>query len=87
MSKRTEWDTKGDSDESNNLLIYQHKAKLQQAVKDNSFLVVTGETGSGKTTQLPQYLHQAGTFVPWDLCLQNIKLTRKLYTLYYSLRV
>uniref|UniRef100_A0A8C7Q319 Helicase ATP-binding domain-containing protein n=1 Tax=Oncorhynchus mykiss TaxID=8022 RepID=A0A8C7Q319_ONCMY len=43
----------GDSDESNNLLIYQHKAKLQQAVKDNSFLVVTGETGSGKTTQRP----------------------------------
>uniref|UniRef100_A0A8C7K0U0 RNA helicase n=1 Tax=Oncorhynchus kisutch TaxID=8019 RepID=A0A8C7K0U0_ONCKI len=46
--------------ESKNLPIYQHKATLQQAVKDNSFLVVTGETGSGKTTQLPQYLHQAG---------------------------
>uniref|UniRef100_A0A8K9X255 RNA helicase n=1 Tax=Oncorhynchus mykiss TaxID=8022 RepID=A0A8K9X255_ONCMY len=61
--------------ESKNLPIYQHKATLQQAVKDNSFLVVTGETGSGKTTQLPQYLHQ------------NIKLTRKLYTLYYSLRI
>ncbi|XP_029571082.1 probable ATP-dependent RNA helicase DHX40 [Salmo trutta] len=60
MSKRTKWDTKGDLDESKNLPIYQHKATLQQAVKDNSFLVVTGETGSGKTTQLPQYLHQAG---------------------------
>ncbi|CAB1348950.1 unnamed protein product [Coregonus sp. 'balchen'] len=59
MSKRAKW-SKGDSDESKNLPIYQHKAKLQQAVKDNSFLVVTGETGSGKTTQLPQYLHQAG---------------------------
>uniref|UniRef100_A0A3P8XX97 RNA helicase n=1 Tax=Esox lucius TaxID=8010 RepID=A0A3P8XX97_ESOLU len=46
--------------DSKKLPIYQHKASLQQAVKDNSFLVVTGETGSGKTTQLPQYLHQAG---------------------------
>ncbi|XP_064880540.1 probable ATP-dependent RNA helicase DHX40 isoform X3 [Oncorhynchus nerka] len=60
MSKRTKWDSKGDLNESKNLPIYQHKATLQQAVKDNSFLVVTGETGSGKTTQLPQYLHQAG---------------------------
>ncbi|KAJ7995609.1 hypothetical protein DPEC_G00246360 [Dallia pectoralis] len=59
MSKRTKWDT-GASDDSKKLPIYQHKASLQQAVKDNAFLVVTGETGSGKTTQLPQYLHQAG---------------------------
>ncbi|XP_076000780.1 putative ATP-dependent RNA helicase DHX40 isoform X2 [Genypterus blacodes] len=46
--------------ESKKLPIYQHKAKLVQAVRDSDFLVVTGETGSGKTTQLPQYLHQAG---------------------------
>lgn len=46
--------------ESKHLPIYQHKAELIQAVKDSTFLVVTGETGSGKTTQLPQYLHQAG---------------------------
>lgn len=29
-------------------------------MRENSFLLVTGETGSGKTTQLPQYLHHAG---------------------------
>ncbi|XP_060901835.1 probable ATP-dependent RNA helicase DHX40 [Labrus mixtus] len=46
--------------ESKYLPIYKHKAKLIQAVKDSTFLVVTGETGSGKTTQLPQYLHEAG---------------------------
>ncbi|XP_062329887.1 probable ATP-dependent RNA helicase DHX40 isoform X2 [Osmerus eperlanus] len=60
MSKRTRWDSKKELNESKNLPIYQHKSKLIQAVKDNSFLVVTGETGSGKTTQLPQYLYQAG---------------------------
>uniref|UniRef100_A0A667WR36 RNA helicase n=1 Tax=Myripristis murdjan TaxID=586833 RepID=A0A667WR36_9TELE len=52
------WDSK--DNESENLPIYQHKARLIRAVKGSTFLVVTGETGSGKTTQLPQYLHQAG---------------------------
>uniref|UniRef100_A0A8C5BU70 RNA helicase n=1 Tax=Gadus morhua TaxID=8049 RepID=A0A8C5BU70_GADMO len=42
------------------LPILQHKATLTKLVKDNVFLVVTGETGSGKTTQLPQYLYEAG---------------------------
>lgn len=42
------------------LPIYQHKHKLIEAVRKSPFLIVTGETGSGKTTQLPQYLHQAG---------------------------
>ncbi|KAM3875439.1 putative ATP-dependent RNA helicase DHX40 [Diretmus argenteus] len=58
MSKPTKWDQKDDG--SKTLPIYRQKAKLIQAVKDSAFLVVTGETGSGKTTQLPQYLHQAG---------------------------
>lgn len=42
------------------LPIRDYKRKLAKAVNDNDFLVVVGETGSGKTTQLPQYLHQAG---------------------------
>uniref|UniRef100_A0AAY4ECJ7 RNA helicase n=1 Tax=Denticeps clupeoides TaxID=299321 RepID=A0AAY4ECJ7_9TELE len=42
------------------LPIYQQKERLVEAVRCNAFLVVTGETGSGKTTQLPQYLFQAG---------------------------
>lgn len=48
---------------SKKLPIYQHKHKLVQAVKENTFLIVTGETGSGKTTQLPQYLYKAGMYV------------------------
>uniref|UniRef100_A0A7N9AWU4 RNA helicase n=1 Tax=Mastacembelus armatus TaxID=205130 RepID=A0A7N9AWU4_9TELE len=58
MSKSTSLDPK--DSESKRLPIYRHKDRLIQAVRDGSFLVVTGETGSGKTTQLPQYLHQAG---------------------------
>ena len=31
-----------------------------EAVRDNPFIVVCGETGSGKTTQVPQFLYEAG---------------------------
>ncbi|MEQ2223499.1 hypothetical protein ILYODFUR_037342, partial [Ilyodon furcidens] len=58
MSKPTRWTPK--VTEPKQLPIYQHKNKLTQAVRTSTFLIVTGETGSGKTTQLPQYLHQAG---------------------------
>jgi ATP-dependent RNA helicase DHX8/PRP22 len=33
---------------------------FQQAVRDNQILIVTGETGSGKTTQITQYLAEGG---------------------------
>ncbi len=33
---------------------------LRQAVHDNQVLVVIGETGSGKTTQMTQYLAEEG---------------------------
>ena len=42
------------------LPVYQFKDKLLEAVKDNQIVVVEGETGSGKTTQIPQYLYEAG---------------------------
>ncbi|KAI7727176.1 hypothetical protein M8C21_026989, partial [Ambrosia artemisiifolia] len=42
------------------LPIYKLKKELVQAVLDNQVLVVIGETGSGKTTQVTQYLAEAG---------------------------
>ncbi|GBG58980.1 hypothetical protein CBR_g24329 [Chara braunii] len=42
------------------LPIYGFKDELIQAVEDHQVLVIVGETGSGKTTQIPQYLHEAG---------------------------
>ncbi|KAL3374879.1 hypothetical protein AABB24_006393 [Solanum stoloniferum] len=42
------------------LPMYPYKDDLLQAINDHQVLVIVGETGSGKTTQIPQYLHEAG---------------------------
>lgn len=42
------------------LPIYRFRDDLLQAIKEHQVLVIVGETGSGKTTQIPQYLHEAG---------------------------
>lgn len=47
-------------DQRQTLPIYKLKKELIQAVHDNQVLVVIGETGSGKTTQVTQYLAEAG---------------------------
>lgn len=42
------------------LPIYNFKKDLLNAIIENSILIVIGETGSGKTTQITQYLDEAG---------------------------
>ncbi|KAF3557669.1 hypothetical protein F2Q69_00018029, partial [Brassica cretica] len=42
------------------LPIYGYREQLLQAVEEHQVLVIVGDTGSGKTTQIPQYLHEAG---------------------------
>lgn len=43
-----------------NLPVYEYRSKLIQVVKDNEALLVVAETGSGKSTQIPAYLHEEG---------------------------
>ncbi|CAL8280780.1 unnamed protein product [Lota lota] len=38
------------------LPVHAYREKILRLVKDNSVVVVVGETGSGKTTQIPQFL-------------------------------
>lgn len=42
------------------LPIYVYRDQFLAALEEYQVLVIVGETGSGKTTQLPQYLHEAG---------------------------
>ncbi|CAM9175049.1 unnamed protein product [Chrysoparadoxa australica] len=42
------------------LPVYPYREQFLAAVKEFQVLVVVGETGSGKTTQLPQFLHEVG---------------------------
>jgi len=75
--------------ESKKLPIYQHKDKLIQAVKENAFLIVTGETGSGKTTQLPQYLYKAGKWsygCSWPLMNWNGRARLFIYCVFWVYR-
>ncbi|KAF0698465.1 Aste57867_10925 [Aphanomyces stellatus] len=42
------------------LPIFQCRSELMQVIRDNQIVVIVGETGSGKTTQLTQYMHEDG---------------------------
>lgn len=42
------------------LPVFHFRSQLIQAIKDNQIMIVVGETGSGKTTQLTQYLAESG---------------------------
>lgn len=41
-----------------NLPIYSAKDRLQAEIRENPSLVIIGETGSGKTTQIPQFVFE-----------------------------
>lgn len=42
------------------LPVYSIREEMLQVIRENQVIVVVGETGSGKTTQMTQYLHEDG---------------------------
>jgi len=60
----------------NALPIYGHRSDIVDLVKNNQFIVLKGETGSGKSTQLAQYIME-GIIKPGNMkviCTQPRKL-------------
>jgi ATP-dependent RNA helicase DHX8/PRP22 len=57
LGKRTSMTIK---EQRESLPVYNFRTQLIQAVRDNQILIVVGETGSGKTTQMTQYLAESG---------------------------
>ena len=41
-----------------NLPIFQYKSQILELISKNQIIFIQGETGSGKTTQIPQYLNE-----------------------------
>jgi pre-mRNA-splicing factor ATP-dependent RNA helicase DHX15/PRP43 len=42
------------------LPVYEHKEQVIKTVRENQIVVLVGETGSGKTTQIPQFMVESG---------------------------
>lgn len=57
LGKRTNLSMK---EQRETLPVFAFRSQLLKAVEDNQILIVVGETGSGKTTQLTQYLAEGG---------------------------
>ena len=42
------------------LPVYEQKDKILESLRNNQVVIVQSPTGSGKTTQIPVILHEAG---------------------------
>ena len=48
------------------LPVTEHRARIVEAIRNHRVVIVSGETGSGKTTQLPKFCLEAGQGVRND---------------------
>ena len=46
------------------LPIIKHEQEIMEAIHNNPVVIIKGDTGSGKTTQIPQFLFEAGYGAP-----------------------
>ena len=60
-------------DQRSRLPVHKHRTQLLYLVEKHATVLVVGETGSGKTTQIPQYLDEAG-WTQGDYCTTRCHL-------------
>ena len=46
--------------ERSKLPIIGEEQRIMEAINENDIIIIAGETGCGKTTQIPQFLYEAG---------------------------
>lgn len=51
------------------LPILAEEQEIVEAINENPVVIITGETGSGKTTQVPQFLYEAGYAKDRMICI------------------
>ena len=49
--------SENESEEESPLPIHRHRRKIEETVRNSRVTILMAETGSGKSTQVPQYLH------------------------------
>lgn len=69
------------------LPIFPFRDELIEAIKKHQVLIIEGETGSGKTTQIPQYLHEAGFTADGKNFLHFLYLFYRLVQIRFGLGV
>lgn len=62
--------------ERKNLPIWPHQHELVNAVKGHDNCVIISSTGSGKTTQLPQFLFEAGLANQGVIAITQVYVTK-----------
>lgn len=74
-----------DSNEFYSLPVYKHQVEIARALDKHNRLIVIGETGSGKTTQVPKILYQAlGSNLSHCICITQ---PRRVAAISVALRV
>jgi HrpA-like RNA helicase len=58
---------------NNDLPIRKHRDEILYSLEKHRVVIIQGETGTGKTTKIPQYLENAGWFVPLAKKLKDKK--------------
>lgn len=52
------------------LPIFMHRTNISYLLEKYETVIIVGETGCGKSTQIPQYLHESGwTSEKWKICI------------------